>query len=101
MVFPSIFACAFICLVLLYISLLEFFYTLVDFLLCQLLFPLLLIMTLSSLLLISYNEFFKNLGSSLVVQWLGLSAFTAMAWVQSLVWELRSHVKLLHAVAKK
>ena len=30
-------------------------------------------------------------GNSLVVQWLGLSAFTARAWVQSLVRELRSH----------
>ena len=28
--------------------------------------------------------------SSLVVQWLGLGAFTAMAWVHSLVRELRS-----------
>ena len=36
--------------------------------------------------------------SSLVVLWLGAST---MAWVQSLVvWELRSHIKLLH-VAKK
>ena len=30
-------------------------------------------------------------GNSLVVQWLGLHAFTARAWVQSLVRELRSH----------
>ena len=30
-------------------------------------------------------------GSSLVVQWLGFSAFTAVAQVQSLVGELRSH----------
>ena len=30
-------------------------------------------------------------GSSLVVQWLGLSAFTAGAQVQSLVREMRSH----------
>ena len=28
-------------------------------------------------------------GNSLAVQWLGLSAFTAMAWVQSLVGELK------------
>ena len=36
--------------------------------------------------------FFKNLsGISLVVQWLGLNAFTAVAWVQSLIRELRSH----------
>ena len=42
-----------------------------------------------------------NTGSSLVAQWLGLSAFTAAAWVQSLVWELRSHIKPLHATAKK
>ena len=31
-----------------------------------------------------------ELGSSLVVYWLGFSAFTAMAWVQSLVGDLRS-----------
>ena len=30
----------------------------------------------------------------------GLVVRTA-AWVQSLAWELRSHIKLLHAVAKK
>ena len=30
------------------------------------------------------------IGSSLVVQWLGLGSFTAGAWVQSLVRELRS-----------
>ena len=29
-------------------------------------------------------------GSSLVVQWLGLNAFTAVAWVQSLIGELKS-----------
>ena len=38
-------------------------------------------------------------GNSLVVQWLGLWTFTATAWVQSLVRELRSHK--LHGVAKK
>ena len=31
-----------------------------------------------------------NVGNSLVVQWVGLSTFTLVAWVQSLVWELRS-----------
>ena len=41
------------------------------------------------------------MGGSLVVQRLGLGAFTAVTQVQSLVWELRSHIKLLHAVAKK
>ena len=35
-------------------------------------------------------------GSSLVVWWLRLGTFTAVAWVQSLVWELRSHIKLFH-----
>ena len=30
-------------------------------------------------------------GNSPVIQWLGLHAFTARAWVQSLVGELRSH----------
>ena len=34
--------------------------------------------------------------SSLVVQWLGFGAFTTVAQVQSLVWELRSHIKPLH-----
>ena len=34
-----------------------------------------------------------------MVQWLGLSAFTAGAWVQSLVGELRSHK--LHGMAKE
>lgn len=36
-------------------------------------------------------------GSSLVVQQLGFSAFIYAAWVQSLAWELISHIKLLHA----
>ena len=37
------------------------------------------------------NYFFKvSQWSSLVVQWLGLGIFTIMAWVQSLVIELRS-----------
>ena len=40
-----------------------------------------------------------NLGNSLVVQWLGLGAFTARARVQSLVRELRYHE--LHNAAKK
>ena len=35
-------------------------------------------------------------GNSLAVQWLGPGAFTAVAWVQSLVRELRSH-KLIQA----
>ena len=39
------------------------------------------------------------LGKSLVVQWLGLGIFTAMAWVQSLVGELRSHEP--HGMEKK
>ena len=32
----------------------------------------------------------ENPGNSLVVQWLGFGAFTAVAWVQPLVGELRS-----------
>ena len=44
---------------------------------------------------------FHILGNSLVYQLLGLSAFTATAQVQSLVWELRSHIKLMLIVAKK
>ena len=39
--------------------------------------------------------------SSLVVQGLGFRAFITAAPVQSLIWELGSNVKLLHAVAKK
>ena len=38
-------------------------------------------------------------GTSLAVQWLVLSAFNAMAWVQTLVEELRS--RKAHRVAKK
>ena len=38
-------------------------------------------------------------GISLVVQWLGLGAFTDVVQVQSLVRELRSHK--LHSMAKK
>ena len=41
----------------------------------------------------------KCLGNSLAVQWLGLSTFTAWAWVRSLVGELRSHKP--HSTAKK
>ena len=37
--------------------------------------------------------------SSLVAQWIGLCAFTAVSWVQSLVRELRSYK--LHGIAKK
>ena len=32
-----------------------------------------------------------SLGNLLAVQWLGLSAFTAVTWVPSLVGELRSY----------
>ena len=43
-----------------------------------------------------------NRACSLVVSWLGLSsAFIAAGPVQSLVWELKSHIKLLLAEAKK
>ena len=43
-----------------------------------------------------------NRACSLVVLWLGLSsAFIAAGPVQSLVWELKSHIKLLLAEAKK
>ena len=44
---------------------------------------------------------FKKLssGSFLMVQWLGLQAFTAVAWVQSLVGKLRSH-KPAHPLKK-
>ena len=42
----------------------------------------------------------KNIGSSLVVQWLGLRAFTAGTWVQCLLEELRSQ-KLSGAAKKK
>ena len=38
-------------------------------------------------------------GSSLRVQWLGFSVFTATAWVHSLVKELRSHKP--HGTTKK
>ena len=41
-----------------------------------------------------FTEWLLNwdeLGNSLVVWWLGLGVFTAKAWVQSLVGELRSH----------
>ena len=41
-----------------------------------------------------------HIGNSQVVQWLGLDAFTAVAWVQSLVEELRSY-KLYDMVKKK
>ena len=36
-----------------------------------------------------------------MVQWLGFGAFTAVAQVQSLVWELGFHIKPPHAVAQK
>ena len=35
-----------------------------------------------------------------MAQWLGLGAFPATAQIQSLVWELRSHIKPLHVMAK-
>ena len=35
-----------------------------------------------------------------MAQWLGFSAFIAVAHVQSQVWDLRSHIKPLHATAK-
>ena len=40
----------------------------------------------------------KHEGNSLAVQWLGFATFTAGAWVQSLVEELRSH--RLHSMTK-
>ena len=43
----------------------------------------------------------KTLGSPLVVYVLRFSIFTTMAWVRSLVWELRSHIRPLHTMAKK
>ena len=43
--------------------------------------------------------FNKSTGNSLTVQWLGLGAFTAVAWVQSLVGELRSRKP--HSATKK
>ena len=46
-------------------------------------------------------QIIKILGNSLEVQWLGLSAFTAMAQVQSLVGELRSHKTRGSAKKKK
>ena len=48
-------------------------------------------------------RFLKQLkiGSSWVVQWLALGAFITAAQVQSLVWEPRSCIRLLHAVPKK
>ena len=41
-----------------------------------------------------YRYSFKSDKSSLVALWLGFQAFTAMAWVQSLVGELRSRKPL-------
>ena len=41
------------------------------------------------------------LGSSLEVQWLGLWAFTAMAWVQSLAWGNKIPQATLHSWKKK
>ena len=42
-----------------------------------------------------------NKGSPLVAYLLGLSAFTTVAGVQSLVRELKSHIKPPHAMTKK
>ena len=50
--------------------------------------------------LIHPNQVYLHLGSSLAVQWLGLGAFTAVVWVQSLVRELRS-CKLRGTAKKK
>ena len=36
-----------------------------------------------------------------MVQWLGFGAFSTVVQVQLLIWELRSHIKPLHAMAKK
>ena len=36
-----------------------------------------------------------------MAQWGGHDAFTAVAPVQALLWDLRAHIKLLHAMAKK
>lgn len=36
-----------------------------------------------------------------MVWWLALDVFTAVAWDQSLVWELRCHIKPLRAIAKR
>ena len=36
-----------------------------------------------------------------MVQWLGFGAFTTVAWIQSPVWKLRPHIKLLHSTVKK
>lgn len=44
---------------------------------------------------------FPVLGSSLVAWWSGFGAFTLVAQVQSLAWELRSHTKLRHMTAKE
>ena len=43
----------------------------------------------------------KGLGNFLVVQWLGLGSSTSVAWVQSLVQELRFHKSSSAAKKKK
>lgn len=43
----------------------------------------------------------NSIGSFLRVYWLELSTLTSVACVQSLGWELRSHIKLLHTAARK
>ena len=40
-------------------------------------------------------------GSFLVARWLGHKTFTPSVQVPFLAWELRSHIELLHAAAKK
>ena len=69
-------------------------------LLVGLCFLVLTLIFISSFESISYNtEMHVHYGNSSVVQWLGLHAFIAVACVQSLVGELRSHKPA--SVAKK
>ena len=49
----------------------------------------------------SYNVSTLFITKSSVMQWLGLSTFATVAWVQCLNWELGSYIKLLHITAKK
>lgn len=48
-----------------------------------------------------YNFMEGQAGSSLVAQWLRFQAFTAMAWVQSLVWELSPSSRVARPPPKK
>ena len=43
----------------------------------------------------------KESRNSLVVYWLEFGAFTTAAQVQSLVWELRPHIKVFQSIVKK